>query len=290
MSSNIYNTIVKRKIDNFIGSFISDANSIFKENVKLLHPGEYGIFREETLRELLIMFLDKTNTISNGFIITSNNEVSTQCDLLIYNSNIAPLIGDGVTRFFPVEEINGIIEVKSTLTKQRFKQALIKMAKNKMLTQSNVGVIKNQKLLCGEMNDMATYLVCAKFDFALEDVNFNNLYGDIPQRYWHNGILSIEDGYWSYRMHYKGLPDSMHTTRENLLQCNSKQKEDNEYPVHIEGTEIYKTVPFFYYLQEEHIYSHILDFVVSLNKVLGLKTTYRFDTIPYLGLDFESFN
>lgn len=290
MPNNIYRTIVKRKIDNFIGAFISDANAIFKENVKLLHPGEYGKFREESLKELLEVLLDKSQSISTGFIITSNNKVSTQCDLLIYNSDAAPIIGDNIIKFFPIEEVNGIIEVKSTLSKKKLMEALRKMAANKMMSENRNGVIKQRKVGCGEMEDIATYLVCSKLDFCFNNINFKEIYGNIPQRYWHNGILSIEDGYWSYRMSYMDLPESMHITRDKLIQANPKKIEDNEYPVHIEGSEIYNTNPFFYYIQADDVYFHIMDFIVSINKVLKLKTIYNYDTISYLGLDIKNAN
>lgn len=65
MPSNIFRTIVKRKIDTFIGSFIQDANSIFRSDLKLIHPGEYGTFREDALKELLGIF-SQTPHIQNA--------------------------------------------------------------------------------------------------------------------------------------------------------------------------------------------------------------------------------
>lgn len=41
--------------------------------------------------------------VSDGFIITSKNSISTQCDIIIYNSNTVPLISDGIARMFPIE-------------------------------------------------------------------------------------------------------------------------------------------------------------------------------------------
>ena len=40
--------------------------------------------------------------VSDGFIITSKNSISTQCDIIIYNSNTVPLISDGIARMFPI--------------------------------------------------------------------------------------------------------------------------------------------------------------------------------------------
>lgn len=290
MPSDIYRTIVKRKIDTFIGSFIEDANSIFKFDFKLIHPGEYGTFREDALKELLRILLDKDQGISDGFIITSNNKVSTQCDLIIYNAEASPLISEGIARFFPVEEVNGVIEVKSSLSKYQFKQALIKMARNKMLSRNNIGLVKKRVTNCGEMDDIVSYLICSKLNFNISDIDLRNIYGSIPQRYWHNGILSIEDGYISYRMHYADLPDNMAETREKLIRNNDNSLEEIEYSVHIEGDNIYEAKPYFLISKSENIYRHIMDFIVSIDKALKLKTTFYSDFITYLGFDSESIN
>lgn len=290
MPSDIYRTIVKRKIDTFIGSFIEDANSIFKFDFKLIHPGEYGTFREEALKELLRILFDKNQAISNGFVITSDDKVSTQCDLIIYNAEASPLISEGIARFFPVEEVNGVIEVKSSLSKYQFKQALIKMAKNKMLSRNNIGLVKKRVTDCGEMDDIVSYLVCSKLNFNISDIDLRDIYGEIPQRYWHNGILSIEDGYISYRMYYADLPDSMFETKETLIRNNDKALEEIEYPVHIEGDNIYVAKPYFLISKSDNIYRHIMDFIVSIDKVLKLKTMFYSDSITYLGFDSEAIN
>lgn len=105
------------------------------------------------------MLLDGTMAVSNGFIITSTDKVSTKCDLIIYNSDTMPLIQNGLVNFFPIEEINAIIEIKSTLSKSEFKKTLIKMAKNKRLTTERVGLIRRKRLDCGEMDDIGSYSI-----------------------------------------------------------------------------------------------------------------------------------
>lgn len=290
MPNDIFRTIVKRKIDTFIGSFVEDANSIFKLDIKLIHPGEYGTFREDALKELLSILFDKKQAISNGFIITSDNKVSTQCDLIIYNAEASPLISEGIARFFPVEEVNGVIEVKSALSKFQFKQALIKMARNKMLSKKNIGLVKKRVIDCGEMDDIVSYLICSKLNFNISDIDLMDIYGSIPQRYWHNGILSIEDGYISYRMYYADLPDSMTETKETLIRNSNQDLKEIEYSVHIEGNNVYEAKPYFLISKSDNIYRHIMDFIVSIDQVLKLKTTFYSDSISYLGFDSEAVN
>lgn len=285
MPSKIYQTLMKRKIDTFIGSFILDANSIFKDKVRLLHPGEYGSFREETTKKLIEVLLDGTMAVSNGFIITSTDKVSTQCDLIIYNSDTMPLIQNGLVNFFPIEEVNAIIEIKSTLSKSEFKKTLIKMAKNKMLTTERAGLIRKKRLDCGEMDDIGSYLICARFSFDIRQINLKEVYGDIPQRYWHNGILSIQDGYLGYRMKYLDLPEEMNIVKEKLMKNNPKLIEDTEYPVHIQFDSTYEASPMFYSSDINHLYYHIMEFISNIDKILKLINTYQSDVITYLGFE-----
>lgn len=120
--SHIFRTILERKIDVFVGTYSDDGNSLFKnkDTGKLIHPGEYGMYREQTFKELLRVITCKDMDISDGFIITSKDEISTQCDIVIYNHNAIPLIDNGIEKFYPIEEVNGIEEVKSDLSYKDF--------------------------------------------------------------------------------------------------------------------------------------------------------------------------
>ncbi len=105
------------------------------------------MYRERCLKDILSYFLDKNYTISDGFIINSNNEVSTQCDVIIHNSKIMPLIDNNISNFFPMEVISSIGEVKSTLSKDQLKEILRKLAKNKMLFSNRISTSQNQRLI-----------------------------------------------------------------------------------------------------------------------------------------------
>lgn len=60
MASKRFEQIFYRQISQFVGMFSEDSNSIFKdEKNKLIHPGEYGRYRENTSKQLLRMVLDK---------------------------------------------------------------------------------------------------------------------------------------------------------------------------------------------------------------------------------------
>lgn len=83
------------------------------------------------MKVLLRAILNKHVDISDGFVITADNEITTQCDVIVYNSEISPLIADGIAKMFPSEEVRMIGEMKSTLSKGEYIEALRKLANNK---------------------------------------------------------------------------------------------------------------------------------------------------------------
>lgn len=114
--------------------------------------------------------------IGSGFIITSTGKVSTQCDLIIYDKNNSPLIeNNNKQRFFPIECVVGIGEVKSDLNKKQFKDALLKLKNNKQLRneipEQSCYIFKHLKdnnnfnAKNNVFDEIITFLICNKFDF-----------------------------------------------------------------------------------------------------------------------------
>ena len=104
MASKVFQQIFERHISQFVGLYSEDSTAIFKdEKNKLIHPGEYGKYREESCKELLRLLLGKEVSVSDGFVITSGDQISTQCDIIVYNSNVSPFVADGIAKMFPAE-------------------------------------------------------------------------------------------------------------------------------------------------------------------------------------------
>ena len=67
MASRIFMQIFDRQIAQFAGLFAEDSSAIFKdEKEKLIHPGEYGRYREEPCKGLLRTILERGVNISDG--------------------------------------------------------------------------------------------------------------------------------------------------------------------------------------------------------------------------------
>ena len=79
MANSIFMNIYLQKLREFVNIFSNDSESIFKAHGDtLIHPGEFGKYREETTKNILKMLLKKSYGIGDGFILTSKDTVSTQ--------------------------------------------------------------------------------------------------------------------------------------------------------------------------------------------------------------------
>lgn len=153
--------------------------------------------------------------IGTGFIITATGKVSTQCDLIIYDKNNCPLIENGnKQRFFPIECVVGIGEIKSDLDKDKFKEALLKLKNNKLLRNE---IPQESSYIFNNLNsqrfdaknnvydEIITFLICNKLNFNYTNIvnEMDDIYNNCELYLRHNMILSINDG----TLMYKGFPE-----------------------------------------------------------------------------------
>ena len=216
MGSNVFKSLLNEKIESFVNNFSSNTKELFADdNGKIIHNQEYGKYREELVKELIRNVIPGRLDIGEGFIITSTGKISTQCDLIIYDKNNCPLIENyNRQRFFPIECVVAIGEVKSELSKSRLKYALIKLKNNKLL-RNEISFDNAYIFYDGEMtsfnptkdvrDQLITFLICNK----INSVDFNKLVNEMDELYdnsddyylRHNMILSIMDGTLMYRGH-----------------------------------------------------------------------------------------
>lgn len=203
--NEIFEKLVKSKIEQFEREYVNLSRQIFVDKEgKLIHPGEFGIYREKIIGEFIAPFLPSRLAVGSGFIITSKDNISTQCDIIIYDKEHTPVIENTEQRFFPVECVVGVIEVKSKLTKSTLKDALIKLTKIKNMKNdigTNPYVFKdysgggkfNTKLQIKDQ--MATFLICESIDIEVEkEINtlFATIYDGVDKSLLHNMILALD--------------------------------------------------------------------------------------------------
>jgi hypothetical protein len=211
MSNLIFTKILEEKIEFFKYSFKETSRKIFYDETKkrLIHPGEFGTHRESICKDYLRTIIPTRLDIGSGFILTDKGDISTQVDLIIYDRNNTPLIENSEKqRFYPVETVAGIVEVKSDLSKSDFKIALNKLANNKRLKERMSNPTKIKRDAQGQFDptnypydNIFSILICNKLNFNLDKISseIDDYYDkDFENRHKHNLILSIEDGILVY--------------------------------------------------------------------------------------------
>src|SRR6266567_5578074 len=116
--NKVYLALIDAHARAFAAEFADTARHVFVDEAqgRLIHPGEYGGYREALVRDLLSQFLPEAYGVSQGFVISPEGEVSPQCDVVIYSRLYAPVIRTPEQqRFFPVESVVAVGEVKSDL-------------------------------------------------------------------------------------------------------------------------------------------------------------------------------
>lgn len=94
------------------------------------HNPTIGILTEEILRSFLKTYLPKSVSVEQGFILSQTGEMSKQCDILIYDSNLyAPFYRINDIVVVPSDSVIAVVEVKTTLTKTIF-HSVIKYFEN----------------------------------------------------------------------------------------------------------------------------------------------------------------
>lgn len=289
MSNHIYKTLLQRQIDNFVDTYGQDSNSLFKDKKgKLIHPGEYGRYREDCFKKLLQVILDKDYAVSEGFIINSIDQVSTQCDVLVHRYNSKPLIDGSFAKFFPVEDIVAICEIKSNLNKSDFKEALRKLASNKRLGDSRKIVKSRPEVIIGNFFPIPSFLICNKLDFNLNEINFENIYEGISKAYWHNCILSLEDAVITYELDFSKLgPKSkeFNASRGYNVETGVCEWQYSQHIIPFSTIcEIYDCPAHIITVDKDDIYSHIYNFLGSLEQSIKNCIKYDYDFGEYLGI------
>lgn len=223
---DIFIEIYKEQVEIFKNSFNTSSRKLFyspdKKN-KLYHAGEFGIYRESIVSKFLKLFTPQRLQIDSGFVIAPMEKPSKQLDIVIYDKNESPLIkSEEGQKFFLIETVASIGEIKSVLTLTQLKVALMDLTKVKVLRETlddrlNVYTIAPDYLdIEGKVtrkfpfnpknnpgDQISTFLICEKLDFEINEENvakiFEKIYDSgIPERHKVDFILSIENGFIGY--------------------------------------------------------------------------------------------
>jgi len=103
------------------------------------HAGERGMAREEILRQYLREIVPGGFEVTTGFVIDSAGGQSLQQDLIIVRRDYHPSFQIGGARFFPVEAVSAVVEVKSNLDSSTIASAIANARSVKALDRTGGG-------------------------------------------------------------------------------------------------------------------------------------------------------
>ncbi len=116
------NKMPKKILDDIFRSLETSLNSDM--NIRIEHNLEDGKYREYLIKNILNKIVPKKYSITNGFIVDSDNNRTEEMDIIIYDSNYVPPFFDETYTIVPIESVVAVIQVKTTLTKEQLKKAM----------------------------------------------------------------------------------------------------------------------------------------------------------------------
>ncbi|MEG0424704.1 MAG: hypothetical protein RR556_03125 [Cetobacterium sp.] len=290
--NNRYKTLLDIECKKLISSF-EDSRKLFfnSTNKNNLHHGpEYGSYRERACKDFLKFILPNKYKTGDGFVINSYDETTSQCDLVIYNSNLTPMIEvNQNTRFFPCETTLAIGEVKSVLNKKELFNCLKKLALNKEIRKLKShdiidGTIPSEDFFNSgtEFIHPFTFVICESIlgfsNNLAQEIEHFYISEKIPLEFRHNYILSLKDGYISYIFDDNLISELLsienpHPKASRVI--NALKNTTVFYPKYVKFN-----IPI--YIFQSNNFEHFYNFSTSLNNFLINAITFYPDPIHYI--------
>lgn len=172
--------ILKDIFDNVEKSLYSDMS------IRIEHNLEDGKYREYLVKKVLDKIVPSKYSITNGFIIDSDNNISQEMDVIIYDKNYVPPFFDETYTVVPIEAVIAVIQVKTTLNKKTLSDSITNLNSINRLKSKTGGKIisANEIKLLKEKRYIAPYkiIVTYKTDYA-ESHDYKKNMKDIDMLY-----------------------------------------------------------------------------------------------------------
>jgi len=189
------------------------------------HNCSKGTFREQILKNFLRPFLPGCYGVSGGQAFDNDGNISKQLDVVVYDSlfsYLAPYMDDFI--YFPCESIFGNIEIKSSLNKQSFNDAVENIASLKKLSRKAIDsyyVNPMKPLSINNVNwNIQAYSEYLGVIFAYESVSSSTV------------LQYINDGIGDGTMDRDKLPNIIVLFKEQKIIIRYHQCEDGKYAIH----------------------------------------------------------
>jgi len=169
------------------------------------HSPSKGRWREaQVIEEFLRLFLPRNVAVAHGGeVVSVGQKTSAECDVVVFDPTVPPLLEAVSFRVLPVEIVFGVIEVKSHLDGAKLKTSIEKLQAIKRLEKKaflSTPVTSRPPLrLYGEEWD---FFPVATFIFAFDSISLRRLgrllaqlQADVEPRHRLDGIWVLDKGY-----------------------------------------------------------------------------------------------
>lgn len=170
----------------------------FEETAAVSHRGGKGADREEIVRKFVRNCLPrKTEVTGRGEIITADEQVSPECDLMVIDATAPPLMDEREHRIVPAELVYGIVEVKSRLDGRELLDACEKIKAVKSLPKTAyTSPADGKPWLYSYYGQLYTHTPTAGLIFAFDSIGLENLAAQFIDWCTRTDGKLIPDGVW----------------------------------------------------------------------------------------------
>lgn len=173
----------------------------FLASAEMKHFGNMGSFREDALKSFLEQGrLPGRYGIGNGEIVSPNSESSKQIDLIVYDKlrGISLFYSDSV-QVYPIECVYGVVEVKSSLSKEELIKSLENIKSVKAMATQDTAEVRMLGGITARFARPAPFGIVFAYRLSnnsldsLEE-NLNEWESTVPPSLWPNAIVVLDEG------------------------------------------------------------------------------------------------
>ena len=200
----------------YVKTFGEELVYAFEKAGKTTNPHAVGEGREKSAIQRMKDILPDGVGIGSGFIIDSNGNVSSQCDIILYEKNLCLKFNsyDEKNSYYNCESVIAVGEVKSDLTKDELKDTIKKFNKIKNLKRKiyNENVFRSYLSPNGvygtieqrinqfenSTDQIFTFLICKSFKMTTQNI-IDTIKTETNNKYEYiNCLMSLENIFISY--------------------------------------------------------------------------------------------
>lgn len=199
-----------------VDSLATEALAALDLAAAVEHPGESGRAREEILRQFLARILPPSFGIDTGFVVDALGNISRQIDIVVYRHGQFPILDVGGVKYFMVESVAAVLEVKATVGSTGVMDAaLTNLASVKGLDRTNED--RNRVIPSGRPLDsqsmvdqvFSAVIAGSSMTYANTLTSFRNWGSNRPRSEWANAYVDVRE----FLIEYGRGTDGILTTR-----------------------------------------------------------------------------